>query len=217
MPNFHKSDARHRSTQKRQRGFTLVEIAIVLVIIGLLLGGILQGQSLLRSMRVKDVVATAKDLTIASQQFKDRYRYLPGDWPFVANEIPNINVNDNGNGNGIIDSAAIPVPLPGVGSTTESNNVPIHLFNAGFIRSANITSYYGTVRVRSNPGNTYPSPIPATILHVIEFDNLPCDVAVEVDLKLDDGNIALGRSRASITPAACAVANTVVPRFATPL
>lgn len=217
MPNSHKIASRHHSAMTRKKGFTLVEIAIVLVVIGLLLGGILQGQSLIRSMRVKDVVATAKDLTIASQQFKDRYRYLPGDWPFVANEIPGININDNGNGNGIIESAPIPVPAPGPGTTTESNNVPIHLFNAGFIRSPDLKSYYGATRVRNNPGNTYPSPIPATIQHVIEFDNLPCDVAVEVDLKLDDGNIAGGRSRASITPAACAIANTVVPRFATPL
>lgn len=209
MPDFHKSGSLYRSVQTRQKGFTLVEIAIVLVIIGLLLGGVLQGQSLLRSMRVKDLVATAKDLTIASQQFKDRYRYLPGDWPFVANQIPN--VLTGGNGNGIINSAA------------ESNNVPVHLFNAGFIRSTQLQSYYGTVRVLGNTaaaGSVVAggsNPIPATVLNIIEFVNLPCDVAVEVDLKLDDGDITTGTSRASITTAACSVANTIVPGFATPL
>lgn len=203
MPNFRKFSV------PLMRGFTLVEMAIVLVIIGLLLGGVLQGQSLIRSMRVKDLVATAKDLTIASQQFKDRYRYLPGDWRYTANEIPNVTVG--GDGSGIINTA------------TESNNVPLHLFNAGFIRSTQLRSYYGTVRVL---GNTVSSgsivaagsnPIPATVLNIIEFANLPCDVANEVDLKLDDGDISKGTSRGSITTAACGVADTIVPGFATPL
>lgn len=209
MPNFHKSDTPRHSVRAPQKGFTLVEMAIVLVIIGLLLGGVLQGQSLIRSMRVKDIVATAKDLSIASQQFKDRYRYLPGDWSYTPNEIPNVTVG--GNGSGIINTV------------TESNNVPVHLFNAGFIRSTQLQSHYGTVRVLGNiaaAGSVVAggsNPIPATVLNIIEFANLPCDVAVEVDLKLDDGDITRGTSRASITAAACAVANTVAPGFATPL
>ncbi|MDO9421463.1 MAG: prepilin-type N-terminal cleavage/methylation domain-containing protein [Herminiimonas sp.] len=209
MPDFHKFSVRNPLAPACQKGFTLVEIAVVLVIIGLLLGGILQGQSLIRAMRVKDIVATAKDLSIASQQFKDRYRYLPGDWKYTANEIPNVTVG--GDGSGIINT------------TTESNNVPVHLFNASFIRSAQLQSVYGTVRVLGNTaaaGSVVASgsnPIPAAILNVIEFANLPCDVAVEVDLKLDDGDITKGTSRASITSAACAIENTVVPGFATPL
>lgn len=187
----------------------MVEMTIVLVIIGLLLGGILQGQSLIRSMRVKDIVVTAKDLTTASQQFKDRYRYLPGDWRYSVNEIPNVTIG--GDGNGIINTS------------TESNNVPVHLFNAGFIRSTQLKSHYGTVRVLGNnaaagsvvAGGSNPVPVP--ILNVIEFANLPCDVAAEVDLKLDDGDIVKGSSRASITTAACSVADTIVPGFATPL
>lgn len=207
MPDFHKFSVRNPLVPAYQKGFTLVEIAVVLVIIGLLLGGVLQGQSLLRAMRVKDIVATAKDLSIASQQFKDRYRYLPGDWKYTANEIPNVTVG--GDGSGIINT------------TTESNNVPVHLFNAGFIRSAQLQSVYGTVRVLGNTAGSVvasgSNPIPAAILNVIEFANLPCDVAVEVDLKLDDGDITKGTSRASITSAACAIENTVVPGFATPL
>lgn len=209
MPNFHKSEAMHRPASTSQHGYTLVEIAIVLVIIGLLLGGILQSQSLIRSMRVKDILVTAKDLSTASQYFKDRYRYLPGDWRYTANEIPNVTVG--GDGNGIINTVA------------ESNNVPVHLFNAGFIRSSQIKTHYGTARVLGNTiaaGSVVAggaNPVPATTLNLIEFANLPCDVAVEIDLKLDDGDISRGNSRASITTAACAVADTIVPAFATPL
>jgi prepilin-type N-terminal cleavage/methylation domain-containing protein len=202
MQNFHNPD------RAVMRGFTLVEITIVLVIIGLLIGGILQGQTLIRSMRVKDIVVTAKDLSTASQYFKDRYHYLPGDWVFTANEIPN--VVGGGNGNGIINTAA------------ESTNVPNHLFNAGFIRvsAVQMQTPYGTVRVLGNTvgaGSVVAAganPIPATILNIIEFANLPCDVVQEVDLKLDDGNIVRGNSRASV--AAC-VGDTIVPGFATPL
>ena len=47
----------------RQPGFTLVEIAIVLVIIGLLLGGVLKGQSLIDSARVKNIVQQSTSLS----------------------------------------------------------------------------------------------------------------------------------------------------------
>lgn len=43
--------------KRRQSGFTLIEIAIVLVIIGLLLGGILKGQELINSARVKNLAS----------------------------------------------------------------------------------------------------------------------------------------------------------------
>ena len=64
---------------KKQSGFTLVEIAIVLVVIGLLLGGVLKGQELIESSKVKSM---AKDLTSYSTMmtaYQDRYRGVPGD------------------------------------------------------------------------------------------------------------------------------------------
>src|SRR6266581_2299408 len=62
-----------------QPGFTLVEIAIVLVIIGLLLGGILKGQEMITQAKIKNVINDFNCLTAAMNSYQDRYRSLPGD------------------------------------------------------------------------------------------------------------------------------------------
>ena len=63
----------------RQAGFTLVEIAIVLVIIGLLLGGVLKGQELIENSKTKAVVNDMKAIQAAYNGYIDRYKFLPGD------------------------------------------------------------------------------------------------------------------------------------------
>ena len=62
-----------------QRGFTLVEIAIVLVIIGLLLGALLKGQEMINSAKIKRVVKQADELRAAALTYQDLYKFLPGD------------------------------------------------------------------------------------------------------------------------------------------
>jgi prepilin-type N-terminal cleavage/methylation domain-containing protein len=64
-----------------QRGFTLVEIAIVLVIIGLLLGGILKGQEMITQAKIKNIVADFSGVSAAYYGYQDRYRAIPGDDP----------------------------------------------------------------------------------------------------------------------------------------
>ena len=63
----------------KQGGFTLVEIAIVLVIIGLLLGGILKGQELINNAKVRSVADRQNSLKAAWFGFIDRYNFIPGD------------------------------------------------------------------------------------------------------------------------------------------
>lgn len=63
----------------RQAGFTLVEIAIVLVIIGLLLGGVLKGQEMIENSRIKSVVNDMRGVSAAFTSYMDRFRAMPGD------------------------------------------------------------------------------------------------------------------------------------------
>ena len=93
----------------KQRGFTLIEIAIVLVIIGLLLGGVLKGQELITSARVRNLISQQDGIKAAYFGFLDRYRALPGDYPAAA-AVANINgmtlgcTGGGGNGNGQIET-----------------------------------------------------------------------------------------------------------------
>src|SRR5688572_32426776 len=92
----------------RQAGFTLIEIAIVLVIIGLLLGGVLKGQELITSARVRNLISQQDGIKAAYFGFLDRYRALPGDYNAASTNIPGISAGcnaGNGNGNGRIETA----------------------------------------------------------------------------------------------------------------
>ncbi len=67
--------------RQQQSGFTLVEIAIVLVIIGLLLGGVLKGQELINSAKVKNFANDFRNIPLFIYGYQDRYHALPGDQP----------------------------------------------------------------------------------------------------------------------------------------
>jgi prepilin-type N-terminal cleavage/methylation domain-containing protein len=65
--------------KSQQSGFTLVEIAIVLVIIGLLLGGILKGQELINSAKVKNIANDFRVIPTYIYAYQDKFKALPGD------------------------------------------------------------------------------------------------------------------------------------------
>lgn len=77
----------HSHFQHRQSGFTLIEIAIVLVIIGLLLGGILKGQELINSARVKNLAADFRNVPVFIYGYQDKFRSLPGDDPAAVTHL----------------------------------------------------------------------------------------------------------------------------------
>jgi prepilin-type N-terminal cleavage/methylation domain-containing protein len=96
-----------------QKGFTLIEMSIVLVIIGLIIGGILKGQEIIESSRQKNVLAEVERLRAATNTFVDRYRALPGDFALAQGGagVGRITANAavvNGDGDGIVNSAAVP-------------------------------------------------------------------------------------------------------------
>jgi prepilin-type N-terminal cleavage/methylation domain-containing protein len=169
--------------QRHADGFTLVEMAIVLAIIALITGAVLMSwDSIFGRAGVVSLLSNIKDLATASRDFKARYSYFPGDLPNAGTYItangsisPGCSYPVAGNvGNGIVDTP------------TESDCALEHLVKAGMLSKANydgskyvITSNVG-VGVRLSLWYN-----PATNDNVIRISNLPCDVALEIDRKLD--------------------------------
>src|SRR5271157_1989428 len=87
--------------KRREAGFTLVELAIVLVIIGLILAGIIKGQELITNAKIKRTYNVQKEIAAAIYTYFDRYQYYPGDDPQAAAKFTNPAVT-NGNGDGTI-------------------------------------------------------------------------------------------------------------------
>ncbi|MBL29343.1 MAG: hypothetical protein CMM50_17570 [Rhodospirillaceae bacterium] len=105
-------------------GFTLVELSIVLVIIGLLVGGILKAQQLIQDARIGRTVTQVEAFRTAAASFVDRYGALPGDFSQADARVSGVASGDNGNGNGRID---------GGGNTGEGLLFWEHLARAGLI------------------------------------------------------------------------------------
>ena len=198
----------------KQRGFTLVEMGMVLAIIGFILTGILGGQSLIRSARVNDVVAIVEDLRTASTLFKQRFNYLPGDFPAEAGDIPGVLMT--GDGNGLFGAPGNVVAGTGLAvAGTEVAWAPLHLFNASLIGKVDssqplrmISTSYGGVHLVSSAIATQLVPIFAatnpTARNAIVFYNLPCDVLLQVDAKIDNGTGRSGKAVRNIAvPDAC--------------
>jgi prepilin-type N-terminal cleavage/methylation domain-containing protein len=97
---------RSMKSQSQQSGFTLVEIAIVLVIIGLLLGGILKGQELINSAKVKNIANDFRVIPTYIYAYQDKFKALPGDDANVATHVTGATPAGAGAlGNGVINGA----------------------------------------------------------------------------------------------------------------
>src|SRR5262245_804779 len=117
----------------KQGGFTLIEIAIVLVIIGLLLGGVLKGQELITAARVRNLISQQDGVKAAYFGFLDRFRALPGDYSQATVNIANVTAN--GNNNGQIEIAATCGSVPNC-QAAEFIVIWEHLSRSGFINGS---------------------------------------------------------------------------------
>ncbi|MBL8631148.1 MAG: prepilin-type N-terminal cleavage/methylation domain-containing protein, partial [Rhodospirillaceae bacterium] len=117
---------------KREQGFTLIEMSIVLIIIGLIIGGILKGQELIESARQKNFISQTDSIKAGVNSFIDRFRAFPGD---IAQGTAICAVCLAGNGDGLLNTAATNAAniASTVGNANENYEFFNHLVGAGFI------------------------------------------------------------------------------------
>ena len=120
--------------RSKQSGFTLVEIAIVLVIIGLLLGGVLKGQELINSAKIKNIVNDMNGVSTAVYGYQDRFKALPGDDLIAGGATGRWASSFSGNGDTKVDGAFdATFTAPFAAATVETIKFWQHLRLAGFV------------------------------------------------------------------------------------
>jgi prepilin-type N-terminal cleavage/methylation domain-containing protein len=185
-----------------QQGFTLIEIAIVLVIIGLLLGGVLKGQELITSARVRNLIQQQDGVKAAYFGFLDRFRALPGDYANATSTIAGVAAGTPGCGNGDGDGQ-----IENASNLYENILAWEHLSKAGFINGTyTCASSQTSASSPSNPygrflnlvfDDEYYAAGTATRRHNLKTGGqIASDVLAEIDRKIDDGNAGTGSFRA---------------------
>lgn len=191
----------------RQQGFTLVEIAIVLVIIGLLLGGILKGQEMITQAKIKNVMSDYSGISAAYHGYLDRYRVIPGDDSGATARWTSLASTEKGNGDGTVAGAYNTST-----ADAESRLFWLHLRTAGFVSGTGqqqpFNALTGILGVQTGDAQATIGP---TLLNasggngfvglIICSANLPDKIAIAVDTQMDDGVPNTGTVRALLQTA----------------
>jgi prepilin-type N-terminal cleavage/methylation domain-containing protein len=220
--------------KRNQSGFTLIEIAIVLVIIGLLLGGVLKGQELINSAKVKNLATDFRNIPVSIYGYQDKFKALPGDDVNVATHLVGATLATtpaNSQGNGVIDG--------NWNSTTQSDESYLfwqHIRLAGLASGPTVVTDPGYLPTNSAGGNigiqsgtsvaanspikdlsTAPLAIRGT--YIICSSGILGKFVTQLDTTLDDGNTATGSMMATPTTGyaigASATATTAIDPAAT--
>ena len=185
--------------KNQQSGFTLVEIAIVLVIIGLLLGGVLKGQELITQAKIKNVSNDLNGVTVAIYGYQDRYKRLPGDDPgqvrwSVAGSALTVAANQ-GDGNNVLSGT-----YSSTTDTDETRKFWLNLRLSGFVAGDTSSVANGSTQPLNAAGGIVGVQSGGHGLTgtVVCTGSLPAKVAQALDSQMDDGNAITGSVRALI-------------------
>ena len=214
--------------KSQQSGFTLVEIAIVLVIIGLLLGGILKGQELINSAKVKNLANDFRTIPTFIYAYQDKFRSLPGDDNSVVTHVgaSGTPASTGALGNGVIENS----PLSST-ATHESFLFWQHVRLANLAAGPTATgdadyrpknSVGGYIGIASlvNTGAMANAVInaPTTMngTYQICSEGILGKFAKQLDTQMDDGNTLTGSMRSSLMTAQATAIATASIDDATP-
>jgi len=171
--------------RRKQSGFTLVEIAIVLVIVGLLIGGVLKGREMITNAKIKRIENDFAGVSAAIFAYQDRYGVLPGDDPSAATRFPGTwSASDNGNGNGNISGG-----WSSTNNGNESRKIWKHLRGSGLIAGP----VDSTPASYQQPSNSFGGLVGIDLNiynlsgHNIVFGEIPGDIAQILEARGDDG------------------------------
>ena len=195
------------SIMKKQSGFTLIELAIVLVIIGLLLGGVLKGQELINSAKVKNMAQDFKNVQVYIYGYQDRFKAIPGDDAQADTHVSGAEKATTGGtlGNGVIEGAWDSttntdesylfwqhVRLAGLASgPTDKTNAAYAPTNADGGR-VGVQSVQGFADITKNSAGTASAMNGA---YVVCSKSVLGKFAKQLDTTLDDGNTDTGSMR----------------------
>lgn len=177
----------------------MVELAIVLVVIGLILGGVFKGQSLIDSARVRSLANEVSGIRTAWYSFQERYRSVPGDFSRASTQIDSAAVPGNGNGRiddgqeraGVWQQLSLAGLINGSfdgrqsasGSATDvecsATTCPKNPYN-GFYK----ISYSAQAADAQDPTH-----------EIFTGNRIPASILAELDVRLDDGLPTSGRFR----------------------
>jgi hypothetical protein len=183
-----------------------VEIALVLVIVGLLIGGVLKGQEMITNAKAKRIEQEHASMVVAFHAYQDRYGVLPGDDPRAETRFDAYSSGSgfNGDGNGEIgwsgdfDFELWDVRPP---TATENNAFWAHLRASGLVAGAaadrrqprNAFGGLMGVQARAFADNFDP---PTYLRHAVMFSKVPGKIAIVLEARLDDGQRHTGDLRA---------------------
>jgi prepilin-type N-terminal cleavage/methylation domain-containing protein len=147
------------------RGFTLVELAIVITIIGLLIGGILKGQEMVQQARVAKTISTAQSYQAAVNAFRDRFEQFPGDFSAAQSRLPGCSAAAfcyNGDGNSILGAPVTATSTERENANQAGVNTMPYVETSMFWKHLALADFISGVNPGSNPaipvwGQTHPS------------------------------------------------------------
>ena len=199
-------------TTRRTQGFTLVEIAIVLVIIGLLLGGILKGQEMITQAKIKNVISDFSGISAAYHGYVDRYKKIPGDDPCAGGVVLAGTCGTTvgrwtgasaGDGNGVVAGK-----YNSATATDESRLWWDHLRRAGFVSGVGDLQPFNALsgQIGVQTGDSAGAAALGGFAGIIICSaNLPDKIAIAVDTQMDDGvpqtGTVRGQSQSTPNPA----------------